>query len=84
MSTPDLVIQNGLLVDGTGSPPRKADVAITGGKITAIGDDVGVGKQTIDAAGMHRHARLRRHPHATTTARSTWDEEPGALARRTA
>jgi N-acyl-D-aspartate/D-glutamate deacylase len=29
----DLVIRNGLLVDGTGAPPRQADVAIDGDRI---------------------------------------------------
>jgi len=33
----DLVIKNGMLVDGTGAPARRADVAITGGKIAEIG-----------------------------------------------
>jgi N-acyl-D-aspartate/D-glutamate deacylase len=31
----DLVIRNGLLVDGTGAEPSEADVAIAGGKIAA-------------------------------------------------
>jgi N-acyl-D-aspartate/D-glutamate deacylase len=50
----DLVIRNGMVVDGTGSPPRRADVAITGERIVAVGDDVaGAGrpKRTIDAEG---------------------------------
>ena len=49
----DLVISGGTLVDGTGAPPRRADVAIDGDRITEVGDleDSG-GKQTIDAGGM--------------------------------
>ena len=34
----DYLIKNGQLIDGTGSPARRADVGITDGKIAAIGD----------------------------------------------
>ncbi len=33
----DLVLKNGLVVDGTGQAPYRADVALTGGKIAKIG-----------------------------------------------
>src|SRR5216684_3471889 len=33
----DLLIKNGMVVDGTGGPARQADVAITGGTIAEIG-----------------------------------------------
>jgi N-acyl-D-aspartate/D-glutamate deacylase len=48
----DLVIQGGTVVDGTGAPARTADVAITDGAVTAVGDDVGAGRRTIDADGL--------------------------------
>src|SRR4029450_10137957 len=47
----DLVIRNGLLVDGTGAPPREGDIAIDGERITAVGDDVGAGRRELDARG---------------------------------
>ncbi len=47
----DLIIRNGLVVDGTGSPPRQADVAVTGGVITEIGVVEGEGARTVDATG---------------------------------
>jgi N-acyl-D-aspartate/D-glutamate deacylase len=47
----DLVIRNGLLVDGTGAPARRAHVAVDGDRIVAVGDDVGEGRRTIDADG---------------------------------
>ena len=37
--TADLVIRNGTVVDGTGGPLRRADVAIDGDRITEVGDD---------------------------------------------
>jgi N-acyl-D-aspartate/D-glutamate deacylase len=47
----DILIKNGLLIDGTGTAARKADVAITGGKIAAVGTVDGPARRTIDAAG---------------------------------
>jgi N-acyl-D-amino-acid deacylase len=48
---PDLVIKGGLVVDGTGAEPRRADVAIEGDRIVAVGD-VGPGDRVIDASGL--------------------------------
>ena len=48
----DLVIRNGRIVDGTGSPWYSADVGIRNGRIAAIGRLEGAAaKRTIDAAG---------------------------------
>ena len=49
----DLKISGGLLVDGTGDPPRPADVAVAGDTIVAVGADLpGEAAQTIDATGQ--------------------------------
>lgn len=49
----DLIIRNGHVVDGTGSPWYAADVAVTNGHIAAIGRlDGASAKKTIDAKGM--------------------------------
>jgi dihydroorotase/N-acyl-D-amino-acid deacylase len=49
----DVVIRNGHVVDGTGSPWYAADIAVRGGKIAAIGRLGEVpAKRTIDAHGM--------------------------------
>jgi len=49
----DLIIRNGHIMDGTGSPWYAADVAIRDGHIAAIGRlDSATAKQIIDAAGM--------------------------------
>jgi N-acyl-D-amino-acid deacylase len=34
----DILLRNGTVVDGTGGPPRQADVAIAGGVIVEVGD----------------------------------------------
>ena len=47
--THDLVIRNGTVVDGTGGPLQAADVAIDGGRITAVGEVSGSGREEIDA-----------------------------------
>jgi N-acyl-D-aspartate/D-glutamate deacylase len=46
----DLVIRGGTLVDGTGAPRRRADVAITDGVVSDIGDRL-TGAREIEAAG---------------------------------
>lgn len=46
----DLVIRNGLIVDGTGAAAREGDIGIAGGRIAAIGK-VGSGAEEIDAKG---------------------------------
>ena len=48
----DLAIRHGLVVDGTGKPAFKADVGITGGRIVAVGADIGPASREIDAAGL--------------------------------
>ena len=62
----DLVITGGTLVDGSGAPPRAADVAVSGGRIAAVaepGSLATAGAEVIDATGALVTARLRRHPH---------------------
>jgi len=46
----DLLIKNGTVVDGTGAPPRHADVAVAAGKIAEIGKIGGGARRVIDAA----------------------------------
>ena len=49
----DVVITNGHIIDGTGSPWYSGDVGIRGGRIAAIGNlSAASRKQTIDAKGM--------------------------------
>jgi N-acyl-D-amino-acid deacylase len=48
----DLLIKNGMVVDGTGAPARRADVAISGGTIAEIGSVKGGAATVIDADGL--------------------------------
>src|SRR5512143_1836811 len=48
----DLVIRGGTVVDGTGTPPRTADVVIEGDRVTAIGTYDGPAREVIDAKGL--------------------------------
>ena len=48
----DLVIRNGTVVDGTGLPAFRADVAVRDGRIERIGRVTGRGAEEIDATGM--------------------------------
>ncbi|MDD5765227.1 MAG: D-aminoacylase, partial [Candidatus Marinimicrobia bacterium] len=49
----DLMIRNGLVLDGLGTPARRLDIGIRDGKILALGDLSGIeADQIIDVAGM--------------------------------
>ena len=48
----DLVLRNGRVLDGSGTPAMEADVAIRGDRIEAVGDvPAGSGRHEIDVAG---------------------------------
>ena len=65
----DIKITDGQVIDGTGTPARRADVGITGDRITSVGDlSTEPAGRTIDAAGrtvtpgfidMHSHSDWR-------------------------
>jgi N-acyl-D-aspartate/D-glutamate deacylase len=48
----DLLIRNGTVVDGTGAPARRADVAIADGRISAIGESDDTATRSINADGL--------------------------------
>jgi len=71
----DVLIKNGKVIDGTGSPWFKADIAISNGKIVKMGRISGKADLVIDAHGLivspgwidfHSHSdfTLLRYPHA--------------------
>lgn len=51
MSSYDVIIKDGTVIDGTGAPGRKADVGIVGDRVAEIGDLDGTATRTIDAEG---------------------------------
>ena len=48
----DLLIKNGIVLDGTGGASYTADVAVVGGEIVALGKLEGEAQKTIDAGGL--------------------------------
>jgi N-acyl-D-aspartate/D-glutamate deacylase len=48
----DLVIRNGLVVDGSGAPGSHGDVGVAGDRIVAVGQVDGAGREEIDADGL--------------------------------
>ncbi|MDH4173129.1 MAG: amidohydrolase family protein, partial [Betaproteobacteria bacterium] len=71
----DLLIKNGLVIDGTGAPARRADVALAAGRIAEIGSVMGAAKRTMDAEGL-AVAPGFIDPHTHYDAQICWD---GAL-----
>ena len=70
----DLVIRNGTIVDGSGSPGRPGDVAIDGDRIVAVGKVEGSGRREIDADGaLVTPGWVDVHTHYDGQA--TWDPE---------
>ncbi len=52
MTTHDLVIRGGRLVDGSGAPGREADIAVDSGRVSVVGAVAGHGREEIDARGL--------------------------------
>ena len=56
----DLLIKNGLVVDGSGMPAFRGDVGVRNGKIAEIGKLSGPATRTVDACGLRGHAGIHR------------------------
>ena len=70
----DLVIRGGTIVDGSGNADYVADLAINGDSIAAIGPNLPVGKEEIDASGkIVTPGFVDIHTHYDGQA--TWDPE---------
>jgi N-acyl-D-amino-acid deacylase len=72
----DLVIDNAVVYDGLGGTPQPGGVAVTAGRIAAVGRDLGAARQRVDARGLalapgivdihtHYDAQLTWDPFAT-------------------
>lgn len=51
MADAEIVVRGGTVIDGTGAPARRADVAVAGGRIVAVGDGLS-GERELDATGQ--------------------------------
>jgi len=75
----DLLVRGGTVIDGTGAQPRTADVAISDGRITAVGDAQNSGRIEGRAARVVDADGLVVTPgfvdiHAHYDGQATWDE----------
>ena len=72
----DLVVENATVYDGLGGAPQSGGVAVDGGRITVVGQDLGSARQRVDARGLalapgivdihtHYDAQLTWDPFAT-------------------
>jgi N-acyl-D-aspartate/D-glutamate deacylase len=68
----DLVIRNGMLADGTGGPLRRADIAVTGQRISEVGRGLARGRQELDAEGLLVTPGFV-DPHTHYDGQATWD-----------
>ncbi len=70
----DLVIRGGTVVDGSGAPAVRTDVAVAGDRIIDVGPDVGSGRREIDATDLLvTPGWVDIHTHYD--AQATWDPE---------
>jgi N-acyl-D-aspartate/D-glutamate deacylase len=68
----DLLVKNGLIVDGSGMPAFRGDVGVKDGKIAEIGKLSGPAERTVDAAGrVVAPGFIDNHCHYD--AQVTWD-----------
>jgi N-acyl-D-aspartate/D-glutamate deacylase len=79
-TAPDLVVRGATVVDGTGAPPFTGDVAVRGGRVTAVGHVDARGTEEIEADGaivapgfvdIHTHYDAQLHWDATASP-SSW------------
>jgi N-acyl-D-aspartate/D-glutamate deacylase len=71
-ATHDLVIRGGLVVDGTGAPARRGDVAVQDGRVSAVGPVTDRGRREIPADGLVVAPGFI-DPHTHYDAQITWD-----------
>ena len=68
----DLVFRGALLLDGSGAPPRRGDLAVAQGRIAAVGEAHGAARETIDADGLALMPGIIDN-HTHYDAQLTWD-----------
>ena len=69
----DLIVRNGMLVDGSGNPRRRADVGVRAGRIAALGQlGDATAEEVIDADGLVLAPGII-DPHTHYDPQITWD-----------
>ncbi|MBM3621471.1 MAG: amidohydrolase family protein [Alphaproteobacteria bacterium] len=68
----DLVIRDATIFDGAGSAPLQGDLAVSDGKVVAVGGKLGPATQTLDAAGLALAPGII-DGHTHYDAQITWD-----------
>jgi N-acyl-D-aspartate/D-glutamate deacylase len=68
----DLLIRGATIFDGTGKPRFEADLAVQGGRIAAIGSELGAARETVDARGLALAPGII-DGHTHYDAQITWD-----------
>jgi N-acyl-D-aspartate/D-glutamate deacylase len=68
----DLIIRGAMLYDGSGEPPRQADLAVADGRISGVGANLGDATETIDADGLALAPGII-DVHTHYDAQLTWD-----------
>jgi N-acyl-D-aspartate/D-glutamate deacylase len=68
----DLLVKNGTLLDGTGAPQYRADIAVANGKIAEIGKITEGAKKTVDASDLVVSPGFI-DPHTHYDAQICWD-----------
>ena len=69
----DLIIKNGTVI--LENEARVVDIAVKGGKIAAIGQDLGDAKEVMDASGLVvSPGMVDAHTHISEPGRSHWEE----------
>ena len=70
----NVLIQNGTVIDGTGAPQFKADVAVADGQIVAVGEVNEKADRIIDASGLIVAPGFI-DPHTHYDAQICWDTQ---------
>src|SRR5260370_7467649 len=70
----DLLIKNGLVVDGTGAPARRADIAVAAGRIADIGRIGESADPGVDVSDLVVSPGFI-DPHTHYDAQTFWDPE---------
>ncbi|MGH9091444.1 MAG: N-acyl-D-amino-acid deacylase family protein [Acidimicrobiales bacterium] len=68
----EYVIRGGLVVDGTGAPPRRGDVGVRDGRVVAVGEVEEDGARELDADGLMVAPGIV-DPHTHYDAQLFWD-----------